>query len=271
MTDRRRPSGPGTKAPRIERYSRPARWFHAAIYVVVLILLGTGWWLLAGQEGNPSPLSRVTGTPDTSLHKIAGWALVALIGLGLLAGGRGVVSFVAESVRFRRSDGRWFTRWPAAVFTGRFAPHDGHFDPGQRVLNLALVAGLAALTGSGVGMVLLHGGSVYAALFTVHRWATYVVTVLIIGHVGIAAGILPGYRGVWRSMHLGGKLDQRVAARLWPGWTTRQRRCPMARNLGAFVLGALDRGEHAEVERHIKTCVSCAAEAADLARAARML
>ena len=37
----------------------------------------------------------------------------------------------------------------------------------------------------------------------------------------VAMGILPGYRGVWRSMHLGGKLPTEVAHRLWPGWSER--------------------------------------------------
>lgn len=225
MTTQRHPRGAAATRlpPRIERYTRRTRWFHAGIYLAVLVLLGTGWWLLAGQEGNPSPLSRLFGFPDTTLHKTVGWAFVALVGLGLLAGARGALSFMAESVRFCRSDGRWFAGWPKAVFTGRFAAHDGHFDPGQRILNIALVAGLAALIGSGVGLVLLHGGPVFATLDLIHRWSTYVVTALVIGHVAIAAGILPGYRGVWRSMHLGGKLDQRVAARLWPGWTARAR------------------------------------------------
>jgi cytochrome b subunit of formate dehydrogenase len=36
---------------RIERYPRSARRFHTAIYVVTLLLLATGWWLLAGREG----------------------------------------------------------------------------------------------------------------------------------------------------------------------------------------------------------------------------
>src|SRR6266536_263171 len=32
----------------VERYRRPARWFHAGTYVGVLILTFTGWWLRAG-------------------------------------------------------------------------------------------------------------------------------------------------------------------------------------------------------------------------------
>jgi formate dehydrogenase subunit gamma len=87
------------------------------------------------------------------------------------------------------------------------------------MLNITLILGLAALIGSGVGLVLVHGGPVFVVLAQVHKWATYVVTALILGHVLIASGILPGYHGVWRSMHLGGRLDARVARRLWPAWS----------------------------------------------------
>ena len=55
----------------------------------------------------------------------------------------------------------------------------------------------------------------------VHTWATLIVTPLLAGHVPIALGVLPGYRGVWRSMHLGGRVPEEIARRVWPGWTER--------------------------------------------------
>lgn len=207
----------------VERYTRPVRWFHAGVYLATLVLLVTGWWLLFGNEGRPSPLSRLLHTPDTTVHKDAGWALAALAVAGSVLGVRAARTFVAESLRFRGSDIRWFRTWPAAALTGRFARHDGHFDPGQRIVNLLLAAGMLVLVGSGVGLVLLHGGPTFALLARLHRWATYLCTPLIAAHVLIAAGVLPGYRGVWRSMHLGGRLDVRVAHRLWPGWLERTR------------------------------------------------
>jgi formate dehydrogenase subunit gamma len=70
-------------------------------------------------------------------------------------------------------------------------------------------------------MALLHGGPAFVWLVRVHRWSTYALIPLLVGHIVIAAGVLPGYRGVWRSMHLGGHLDVRVAHRIWPGWTER--------------------------------------------------
>lgn len=214
----------------VERYSQPARWFHAGIYLTVLVLLGTGWWLVFGQEGNPSPLARVTGRPDTQLHDWVGWALTAIIVGGLIIGARAAATFATESVRFRRQDLRWFAGWPKAVFTGRFARHEGHFDPGQRIANVILVGLLAALVASGVAMAQLHGGPTFAVLVHVHRWSTYAVTPVLLGHILIASGVLPGYRGVWRSMHLGGHLDARVARRIWPAWLERADNSPREPN-----------------------------------------
>src|SRR6266545_337282 len=205
----------------VQRYSRPVRWFHAGVYVTVLILLGTGWWLLAGKEGDPSPFARLFGTPDTTLHKNVGWALVGLAVAGIALGPRAVRTFVLESLRFRKPDGRWFIAWPAALITGRFSRHEGHFDPGQRIMNVLLTLSLIILVGSGIGLVQVHGGPTFVLFARLHKWSTYVVTVLLAGHVLVAAGVLPGYRGAWRSMHLGGRLRIGVARRLWPGWLER--------------------------------------------------
>jgi hypothetical protein len=124
-------------------------------------------------------------------------------------------------VRYRRDDLAWLRAWPAAMVTGRFPRHEGHFDPGQRIANIAMVLGLGSVTGSGIAMALLHGGPAFVWLVPLHRWSTYLLIPLLVGHIVIAAGVLPGYRGVWRSMHLGGRLRVGVARRVWPGWTER--------------------------------------------------
>jgi formate dehydrogenase subunit gamma len=208
----------------VERYRRPARWFHAGTYLGVLILLATGWWLLFGLEGHASPLARLAGMSDISLHKLVGWILTGLAAAGVLLGARSIPSFAAESARLRRRELRWFIRWPTAVFTGRFGWHQGRFDPGQRILNITVILGLAVLLGSGAGLAVVHGGPTFVLLARVHKWTTYPVTGLILGHILVASGLLPGYRGVWRSMHLGGRLDAGVARRLWPVWSDKTQR-----------------------------------------------
>jgi formate dehydrogenase subunit gamma len=213
----------------IERYPRSARRYHAAIYVVTLLLLATGWWLLAGREGDPSPIARLTGIPDARLHVWLGWALLIAALAPLPFAIRGVRTFLRETVRFERGDLRWLVRLPIAMFTGRFAHHDGHFDPGQRIANVAIVGLLGGLIVSGVALIFVHAGPGFALMAAIHKVATYAFTVVIVGHIVVASGILPGYRGAWRSMHLGGRLRLDTARRLWPGWTRRQPLGPVPR------------------------------------------
>jgi cytochrome b subunit of formate dehydrogenase len=208
--------------PTVERNTRRARWLHATVYATVLPLLATGWWLLTGHEGRPSVLARVTGVADVELHTVMGWVFAVVAASGTVIGWRAAVVLMRRSVRFRRSDLRWFARWPVAVATGRFARHEGHFDPGQRVANLVMVTLLGLLIGSGAGLVMVSGGPAYMWLSRVHRWSTYVVTPVILGHVLVGAGVLPGYRGVWRAMHAGGRLRRDDAQRVWPEWLARR-------------------------------------------------
>jgi cytochrome b subunit of formate dehydrogenase len=215
---------PRRRVGTVVRYRRWVRWLHVGVYVTVLILLATGGWLLLGREGDPSPLSRLAGIPDTQLHVWVGWAFTAVLVGGVVIGVRGAVTFVRESVRYDRGDGGWLRAWPRAIFNGHFPTHRGHFDPGQRLANLAMVAGFVTVTASGIAMALLHGGPAFVWLVPLHRWSTYLLIPLLAGHILIASGILPGYRGAWRSMHLGGRLDVSVARRLWPGWLDRHER-----------------------------------------------
>lgn len=208
----------GTGTSRVRRTSRRTRLLHTGAYLVTSALLLTGWWLVAGGEGRPSPVARLLGAPDTRVHVWFGWILAALVAVAVLFGWRGIVTFVRETFRVDRGDARWWARWPIGALTGRFARHEGHFDPGQRVANVMMVGGLVVLVGTGIAMTMLHGGPTYALLVKIHRWTTYVVTPVIVGHVIVAIGVLRGYRGVWRAMHLGGRVSEETARRVWPAW-----------------------------------------------------
>jgi cytochrome b subunit of formate dehydrogenase len=213
-------------ADRIPRHPRRVRWFHTAVYLVTLPLIFTGWWLLLGAEGRPSPLARLTGLSDARLHVWLGRALLVLAILSLGFGVRGIGRFLRETFRVDRGDGRWWVKWPLGSFTGRFGRHEGHFDPGQRLANIVIVGGLLVLTATGIAMTILHHGQAFATLDKIHKVTTFIVTPFIVGHLLIAFSILPGYRGVWRSMHWGGRVSRDTARRVWPGWAERSRRAP---------------------------------------------
>jgi formate dehydrogenase subunit gamma len=200
----------------VVRTNRRTRLLHTATYLVTGVLLATGWWLETGHDGRPSILARAAGEPDIVVHRRAAWVLAGLAVVAVTAGARGAWTFVRETARADRGDLRWLRRWPAAALTGRFRPHRGHFDPGQRLANLGFVATLGTLMGSGVALAWLHGGPAFVWLVRVHRWAAIALTVLVVGHVLVASGVLPGYRGAWRAMHRGGRVPAATARRLWP-------------------------------------------------------
>jgi cytochrome b subunit of formate dehydrogenase len=221
-----RDSAPGTPGPdagtdgdegTVVRNNAATRWFHAATFAVTAVLLTTGWWLRAGHEGRPSVIARVLDAPDTEVHRRAGWLLVAVLAAGVTLGIRAAWTFARETLRVDRGDARWFLRWPAGALTGRFARHEGHFDPGQRLANVAFVGAFATVVVSGVALTTLSGGPTFATMVRVHRGATYLLTALVIGHLVVVSGLLPGYRGVWRAMVGRGRVRARTARRLWPG------------------------------------------------------
>jgi formate dehydrogenase subunit gamma len=200
----------------VVRNNAATRWFHAATFAVTAVLLATGWWLRAGREGRPSLIARVLDAPDTEVHRWAGWLLVAVLAAGVTLGVRAAWTFARETLRVDRGDARWFLRWPAGALTGRFARHEGHFDPGQRLANVAFVGAFATVVVSGVALTTLSGGPTFATMVRVHRGATYLLTALVIGHLVVVSGLLPGYRGVWRAMVGRGRVRARTARRLWP-------------------------------------------------------
>jgi cytochrome b subunit of formate dehydrogenase len=200
----------------VQRYSRTARWFHAVVYLLVLILLATGWWYVVDRYQHQ--------IGPAGLHEISGIVLVVVVVLYAMARARAVREFLRESVSRESGDGRWLKAWPQATFTGRFPHHDGRYDPGQRLANLVPLTTLAVICLSGLAMRFLPDNGQSLKALEIHRWATFAVTPVILGHIVIAAGVLPGYRGVWRSMHLGGRLPDQVAHRIWPGWTDRNTR-----------------------------------------------
>jgi cytochrome b subunit of formate dehydrogenase len=217
------------------RNGRRARWLHTLVYLSTLFLAYTGIAVLL--EGHPG-LSRPLGghVPTATSHRLVGYGLLVVAALVALVWWRAAGRFVANSVRFSRLDLGWLAGYPRMALApgpSQPAPHRGHFDPGQRVFNLLLVLTFLVLgvTGIVMGMPERFLPSVFGWSLRIHKVATWVLLGLVAGHLLLASGLLPGYRGVWRAMHLGGRVPAATARRLWPLWSTAPQR-RVARNAG---------------------------------------
>jgi cytochrome b subunit of formate dehydrogenase len=221
MSDRTHDADPA--ATRLPRNGRRARWLHALVYLTTAFLAYSGIAVLA--EGHPGLASVLGGhVPAATSHRWVGYGLLVVAVLVVVVWWRAAGRFLIDSVEFRRSDLSWFAGYPRMALTPRRPPsaphHFGHFDPGQRVFNLLLVLALVVLGGTGVvlGMPERFVPAVFGWSLRVHEVTTWVLIGLVLGHLLLASGVLPGYRGVWRAMHRDGRVPAATARRLWPHW-----------------------------------------------------
>lgn len=228
MSDRRHAPEPSDPA-RPLRNGRRARWLHALVYLTTVFLAYSGIAVLA--EGHPWLASVLGGhVPAATSHRWVGYGLLVVAGLVVLVWWRAAGRFLSNSFEFRRSDVSWFAGYPRmALAPRRPAPaphHAGHFDPGQRLFNMLLLLVLLVLGGTGVvlGMPERFVPAVFGWSLRVHEVTTWVLLGLVLGHLLLASGVLPGYRGVWRAMHRDGRVPAATAKRLWPHWTAAEPR-----------------------------------------------
>ena len=211
---------------RVLRNARAARRLHLLVYVGITLLVVSGISLLG--NGIPRIEALFGGHESTGRwHRWIGFALIGLAILVSLVRSRSVGRFLRESVRFRAADLDWFLTYPRFVTRPARndpAPHEGHFDPGQRVFNCVIVLAFVLLSVTGLFMSFPEKftPAVFAWSFRFHRWATWAIVVAVVGHVLIASGFLRAYRGVWRAMHGSGRVDASLARRLWPRWAEEQ-------------------------------------------------
>jgi formate dehydrogenase subunit gamma len=161
-------------------------------------------------------------------HRWVGIGLVITLGLLVpILRLRATWRFIWESIRFRWADLGWFRAYPAFVARPSLKDlprHEGHFDPGQRLLNIAFLAAFLVLSVTGLLMAFPDRFQpfVFAWSLRVHRIATWLFVALALAHILVASGLLPAYRGVWRAMHSSGRVHRRLAQRLWPRWVERE-------------------------------------------------
>jgi cytochrome b subunit of formate dehydrogenase len=178
-------------------------------------VLGEGWPPLESLLGGHVAAAR--------WHRWVGFGLTALGLLVAVLRSRTSAWFLAESVRFRPQDLDWFVRHPRFLLSpSRYAPapHEGHFDPGQRVFNVIVLVALLALAATGAVMSFPQRfvPAAFAASIQVHRAATWGLGIAVAGHLLVVSGVFRGYRGVWRAVHRDGRVAAALGHALWPTW-----------------------------------------------------
>jgi cytochrome b subunit of formate dehydrogenase len=211
---------------RVLRNGPGARRFHSGVYLITGFLMFSGLSLLG--EGAPGLEALLGGhVAAAHWHRWIGFALIGLALLVMAFRPRASSRFLGNSVRFRRSEIAWFTTYPRFVLRpSRHSParHDGHFDPGQRVMNVVIVLSFVVLSATGILLSFPQAftPTAFAWSLRVHKFATWVLIAAVAGHVLVATGVLRAYRGVWRAMHRDGRVPAPLAHRLWPAWAERE-------------------------------------------------
>lgn len=200
-------------AGRIRRFGAAERALHWTTAAAVLVLLATGALMSVPALVEVTPRSTAK-----TWHLLAALALMATFGLLVEAGGAPVRRTLRQLQYLDRDDVRWLRQAPWRLLSSAPAPEQGRFNAGQK-LNACVVAGLLVVSYV-TGALLWLGERDHALRFDgtvlVHDGLTYVLVVLIVGHIVMAA-VLPGTRPSLAGM-IRGSVDREWARRHHARW-----------------------------------------------------
>ncbi len=215
---------------RIQRHGVRARWLHGVNALALLILLATGF-ALAGSLP-PRWVAWFGGhAAVNAAHRWLGLAFAiaaaALIG-ALQRATRGLLQHLAQA---RPRDPGWLAAWLRHTLAPRRyapTPHDGYFDPLERVVLALLLLATVVTALSGVYLYFLPTAPLWVFVVTIraHVYGAWVMLGALVIHGIAGSGILPTHRSIARSMFGDGTLPMATARGLWPGWTRRQAPVP---------------------------------------------
>lgn len=203
----------------IDRFSRSERVFHWLLAVTFFIMLGTGLALYL-----PGLAQYVARPTAKAWHLNAALALAGGTVLLFALRWSRLSRTIREFDRFDRDDREWMVGAPTRILKRDPPPPQGRFNAGQK-LNAALVGGLMLVT-FGTGTLLWYGERDtrfrFAGTVVVHDWATWILVVLVAGHLYLAL-IHPSTRHALRGMMLG-SVRRSWAVRHHPKWVADQER-----------------------------------------------
>jgi formate dehydrogenase gamma subunit len=209
-------------------------WFNALSWA---LLLSTGTALMSSASfaifgaGFPRWLSSLLGGAERliRLHVLWGLLWAALIVPLFLVFKHGP-RHVLEEVRVTRDDLRWLVMKPFAMIglAPQPLPPQDKYNAGQKLFAVAVLAGTAAIIGSGLVMTLHLGpADAVAAAILVHKLAIVLMLVGVGVHLTMAA-VIADERPALRSM-VTGHIDYQHARHHSPKWVARLEAVPPSR------------------------------------------
>ena len=173
---------PEAHTGRIRRFSGAERALHWLLALTFFVMLATGLALFV-----PDLAAVVARPVAKAWHIDAAVALAAGVLALFAAHWARLRATMRDLDRFDRDDTRWLFGW-SRIWRRAPAPPQGRFNAGQK-LNSALVGGLMVVMFITGGLLWLGERDTryrFAGTVIVHDWATWILIVLVVGHLYLA-------------------------------------------------------------------------------------
>lgn len=205
----------------IQRHSLMKRVIHGIHTVACLLLIASGLVIFVPAIG------RAVGSDFVQIVRITHrfFAVIFIGGplVGLIAAPKGFVHIVKNlTAKWDADDKKFMALFPKYMFSPKAThmPNQHAVKSGQRLADGALI--LAAVLISLTGVVLWAGAYVSPQIFRValflHDVSFLLVSVIMVAHVYLGAGVFQPYRGLIRLMFGNGRVTEAEARYHWGHW-----------------------------------------------------
>lgn len=205
----------------IQRHSLLKRWIHGIHTVACLALIATGAIVFIPALGHTVGSDTVQAVRMG--HRIFAVIFIGAPLIGLIVAPKGAVHIVKNLVSpWDKDDVKFMALFPKYMFAAKTThmPKQHEVKSGQRLADGGLI--LSAILIAVTGVVLWLGASVPAEIFRIalllHDVAFFLISVIMLAHVYLGAGLFQPYRGLHRLMFGNGRVTEAEARYHWGHW-----------------------------------------------------
>jgi len=206
----------------IQRHSLFKRVIHGIHTVACLVLIATGVFVFVPSLG--SAIGQDAMQAIRLFHRV--FAVVFIGGplVGLIVAPKGFVKIVRNlTVKWDDDDKKFMAKFLKYMFAAKTThmPPQHEVKSGQRLADGALILAAVAISISGIflwiGTPTISYG-LFAAMLLVHDISFFLVSVIMVAHIYLGAGLFQPYRGLSRLMFGNGRVTVGEARYHWGHW-----------------------------------------------------